>query len=150
MMQMIRSLGIEPALLNFEITESAIMTNIESVVKTISLLNHEGINFSIDDFGIGYTSLSYLKKLAVKSIKIDRSFIKNMLTNQEDHLIVRSTIDLAHSLNLRVIAEGVEDQETLEKLTALGCDEAQGYFISRPIPAEDLLRWTSESPWGLA
>jgi diguanylate cyclase (GGDEF)-like protein/PAS domain S-box-containing protein len=149
MMQMIRSLGIEPALLNFEITESAIMTNIESVVKTISFLKHEGINFSIDDFGIGYTSLSYLKKLAVKSIKIDRSFIKNMLTNQEDHLIVRSTIDLAHSLNLRVIAEGVEDQETLEKLLALDCDEAQGYFISRPIPAEDLLRWTNESPWGL-
>ncbi|MBI1822479.1 MAG: EAL domain-containing protein [Nitrospirae bacterium] len=149
MIQMIRSLGIEPGLLNFEITESAIMTNIESVIKTIRLLNHEGVNFSIDDFGIGYTSLSYLKKLAVKSIKIDRSFIKNMLRDQEDHLIVRSTIDLAHSLNLRVIAEGVEDQETLEKLITLGCDEAQGYFISRPVPAEDLLRWNSESPWGL-
>ncbi|HXN05831.1 MAG TPA: EAL domain-containing protein, partial [Nitrospiria bacterium] len=150
MIPMIHSHGIEPSLLNFEITETAIMTNVESVVKTISLLNHEGVNFSIDDFGIGYTSLSYLKKLAVKSIKIDQSFIKTMLTNQEDHLIVRSTIDLAHSLNLRVIAEGVEDQETLEKLIAIGCDEAQGYFICRPIPAEDLLRWTNESPWGLA
>jgi diguanylate cyclase (GGDEF)-like protein/PAS domain S-box-containing protein len=150
MIQMIHSHGIEPALLNFEITETAIMTNVESVAKTISLLNHEGVNFSIDDFGIGYTSLSYLKKLAVKSIKIDQSFIKTMLNNQEDHLIVRSTIDLAHSLNLRVIAEGVEDQETLEKLIALGCDEAQGYFICRPIPAGDVLRWTNESPWGLA
>lgn len=142
------SFGIDPGLINLEITESAFMTSVERAVQTIHLLNQKGFHFSIDDFGTGNTSLSYLKKLAVKAIKIDRSFVKDMLTNEDDLSIVTATIDLAYRLNLRVVAEGVEDQVTLERLADLGCDEAQGFHISQPLAVEDFDRWLAESPWG--
>lgn len=146
--ELVESFGFDPGQLELEITESAFMTNVEHAVKTIHLLNQKGFRFSIDDFGTGNTSLNYLKKLAVKAIKIDRSFVQNILNNEEDLLIVSSTIDLAHKLNLKVVAEGVEDQETLKKLIELGCDEAQGFHISRPLVVEEFNRWISESPWG--
>ena len=92
-----------------------------------------GINLSIDDFGTGYSSLSYLKKLPVKAVKIDKSFVMHMTQDQNDAQIVRSTIDLAHNLGLKVIAEGVENQKVWDRLLALGCDEAQGYYMSRPL-----------------
>ncbi|HUK56314.1 MAG TPA: EAL domain-containing protein, partial [Nitrospiria bacterium] len=100
-------------------------------------------------FGAGYSSLGYLKKLPVDEVKVDKSFVLGMAANADDAVIVRSTIDLAHNLGLKVVAEGVENREVLERLVEMGCDAAQGYYMSRPIPAEELARWLSESPWGL-
>ena len=108
-----------------------------------------GISLSIDDFGTGYSSLASLKKLPVNALKIDKSFVIGMAADENDVTIVRSTIDLAHNLGLRVVAEGVENESLWDRLSAFGCDEAQGYYMSRPIPAEALTRWLSESPWEL-
>jgi EAL domain-containing protein (putative c-di-GMP-specific phosphodiesterase class I) len=95
----------------------------------------------VDDFGTGYTSLSYLKRLPIDEIKIDKSFVMNMAQDEADATIVASTIGLGHSLGLAFVAEGVEDEGTWQTLAALGCDAAQGYHLSRPLPAADLLRW---------
>jgi EAL domain-containing protein (putative c-di-GMP-specific phosphodiesterase class I) len=141
--------GVAPDWMTFEITESAIMANPENALDVLMRLHEMGIRFSIDDFGTGYSSLAYLKKLPVDEIKIDKSFVINMAGNQNDAVIVRSTIDLAHNLGLKVIAEGVENKALWDRLSALGCDEAQGYHMARPMPAEDLTRWLDESPWGL-
>ncbi len=100
-----------------------------------------GLKISVDDFGIGYSSLAYLRRLPVEELKIDREFVKDMLTSREDTAIVKTIIDLGHHLGFKVVAEGVEDRETLELLASLQCDQAQGYFISRPIPADDLATW---------
>ena len=108
-----------------------------------------GISLSIDDFGTGYSSLGYLKKLPANAIKIDKSFVMNMTADENDAMIVRSTIDLAHNLGLKVIAEGVENREIWDRLLALGCDEAQGYYMSRPLPAPEITKWLYDSPWGL-
>ena len=100
-----------------------------------------GISLAIDDFGTGYSSLSYLSRLPVANLKIDKSFVMNMATNENDAVIVRSTIDLGRNLGLRVIAEGVETEQALTQLADLGCDLAQGYLLSRPIPADQLSAW---------
>jgi EAL domain-containing protein (putative c-di-GMP-specific phosphodiesterase class I) len=100
-----------------------------------------GLMLSIDDFGTGYSSLAYLKKLPVKELKIDQSFVFGLLNNDNDAVIVRSTIDLAHNLGLHAVAEGVESQEVLDLLVLLDCDTAQGYHLSRPLPAAGLERW---------
>jgi EAL domain-containing protein (putative c-di-GMP-specific phosphodiesterase class I) len=107
-----------------------------------------GIRLSIDDFGTGYSSLAYLQRLPVDDIKVDRSFVLNMLKNPSDEAIVRSTIELAHNLGLRAIAEGVEDRATLNALRALGCDLAQGYFLGSPMPLDELTEWLRTSGWG--
>ncbi|HTN43095.1 MAG TPA: EAL domain-containing protein [Nitrospiria bacterium] len=135
--------------LELEITESAIMNDPARALEAITRLRTMGIRFAIDDFGIGYSSLAYLKRLPVDAIKIDKSFVINMIENQNDAVIVRSTIDLAHNLGLQVIAEGVENKELWDRLAALGCDAAQGYYMAKPIPADDCTRWLRESPWGL-
>ena len=96
---------------------------------------------SIDDFGTGYSSLSYLRRLPVAELKIDRSFVANVLIDEQDEVIVRSTIDLGHNLGLQVVAEGVENNEVLEQLRAFGCDVAQGYCISRPLAARHFIAW---------
>jgi diguanylate cyclase (GGDEF)-like protein/PAS domain S-box-containing protein len=145
--EILRDHNLSATWLELEITESGIMDNIEIALTSIRLLNQKGIHFSIDDFGIGHSSFSYLKKLPVKNIKIDRSFVKNMLSDEGNLAIVCSIIDLTHNLQLHVIAEGVEDQETLEKLISLGCDAAQGYHIARPISAAELTHWLNESSW---
>jgi diguanylate cyclase (GGDEF)-like protein/PAS domain S-box-containing protein len=142
---LLQASGLTPEQIEFEITESAIMTDPARAQEVLAALHRAGIRFSIDDFGIGYSSLSYLQKLPVDAIKIDRSFVSHMVRNEGDMKIVRSTIELAHNLGLKVVAEGVETQEILDQLTEMGCDAAQGYFISRPIPNEDLIRWL-ESP----
>jgi EAL domain-containing protein (putative c-di-GMP-specific phosphodiesterase class I) len=126
-----------------------IMADPARAMEILTRLSKRGVRLSIDDFGTGYSSLGYLKKLPVDEIKIDKSFVKEMAVDGDDTVIVRSIIDLAHNLGLQVIAEGVEDQETWDALVILGSDAAQGYFMSRPIPADELGRWLRESPWHL-
>ncbi len=131
-----------------EITESAIMDEPQRALATLNALSAAGFKLSIDDFGTGYSSLAYLKKLPVDELKIDRSFVMAMASDAEDAKIVRSTIDLAHNLGLTVVAEGVETQAILDQLRDLQCDEAQGYLMSKPLPAADLpafaARWASQ------
>jgi diguanylate cyclase (GGDEF)-like protein len=130
-----------PAQLDVEITESALMADPEHALGTLSALSELGVRIAIDDFGTGYSSLAYLKRLPVDVLKIDRSFVRDLRANSNDRIIVRSTIDLAHNLGLRVVAEGVEDAVASEMLHEFGCDEMQGYYLSRPMPAADLERW---------
>lgn len=132
-----------------EITETAIMADPERAQEILSDLRNMNVMLSIDDFGKGYSSLAYLKQLPVREIKIDRSFVSAMLTSENDAVIVRSIVDLAHNIGLHVIAEGVEDEATCERLIALGCDLAQGYYFSKPLPPQQFETWLCESPWGL-
>ena len=147
--KMLKIYGVPPPCLELEITESTIMTKPEAAIEAITKLSAMDVRISIDDFGTGYSSLAYLASLPVTSIKIDKSFVMNMLSNEKDEIIVRSTIDLGHNLGLKVIAEGVENQQIWDRLVALGCDMVQGYLMSRPIPAPELTDWLYESPWGL-
>jgi diguanylate cyclase (GGDEF)-like protein len=136
--------GVRPELLELEITESTIMLDPARATEVLNQLSDMGIGLSVDDFGIGYSSLSYLRELPVKELKIDRSFVSEMCTDEGNRFIVRSTIGLGQNLGLRVVAEGVEDEETLAQLTTLGCDFAQGYFLSRPVPALELAEWLAQ------
>jgi len=142
--------GIAPRLLEMEITESAIMADPDRAMEILSSLSIMGVRLSIDDFGVGHSSLTYLKKLPVHEIKIDKSFVLNMAEDPDDVMIVRSIIDLGHNQSLKVVAEGVQSQQTLDQLRELGCDAVQGYFISRPIPANELTQWVNASPWTIA
>ncbi len=144
-----RQWDVPPELLEFEITESAIMANPLRAMNTLTQLSRMGIGLSIDDFGTGYSSLIYLKQLPVDEIKIDKSFVIDMLENNEDLVIVRSTIDLAHNMGRQVVAEGVESEEVLNLLMELGCDMAQGYYISRPITANIITQWLQQTQWPL-
>jgi EAL domain-containing protein (putative c-di-GMP-specific phosphodiesterase class I) len=130
-----------PRCLKLEITESAVMADAERAIDVLGRLRSMGIGISVDDFGTGYSSLSYLKRLPVDELKIDRSFVRQLASDDNDLAIVRATIALAHDLGLTVVAEGVEDQATWDTLTDLGCDVVQGYFLSRPLPADDLATW---------
>lgn len=132
--------------LTLELTESAIMDDADHALLVLSQLDTMGVRLAIDDFGTGYSSLSYLKRLPVDEIKIDKSFVMDMKLNNNDAIIVRSTIDLAHNMGLRVVAEGVENEEALKHLRMLGCDQAQGYFISRPMTYDAFLAWLGDKP----
>jgi diguanylate cyclase (GGDEF)-like protein len=133
--------GVDPTLLEVEITENTILTDPERTRIVLERLRDLGVRLSIDDFGTGFSSLGQLKRLAVDVLKIDKSFVLNMAHDDNDDVIVRSTIELGHNLGLRVVAEGVETQETWSRLTQLGCDTAQGFFISRPLPRLVLIDW---------
>lgn len=133
--------GVAAGLLELEITESAVMEDAEFSLRVLHSLRDDGIPLYIDDFGTGYSSLSYLQKLPVKYIKIDQSFVKDMSVSKDSLLIVRSTIDLVRDLGRKTVAEGVETQQQWDQLAAFGCDIAQGYFIARPMPAEDFQNW---------
>lgn len=139
--------GAEPRRLTLEITESAIVLDPECAEQTLARLHGMGIRLSIDDFGTGYTSLGSIKRLPVDEVKIDKSFVSNMLADKMDEMVVRSVIEVGHNLGLEVVAEGVETIEALEVLAALRCDEAQGYFISRPQTYDALKEWLAISPW---
>lgn len=139
--------ALPPDRLEIEITENILMVDIEHGAKAIRRLRDLGVTVAIDDFGTGYSSLAYLKKLPIHSIKIDKSFVLNMTEDDNDAVIVRSTIDLAHNLGCQVVAEGVETRESLDLLMLLGCDHAQGYYISHPLPADQLLLWLKNSLW---
>jgi EAL domain-containing protein (putative c-di-GMP-specific phosphodiesterase class I) len=125
-----------------EITESAIMDDPQRALTTLNKLSALGFKLSIDDFGTGYSSLAYLKRLPVDELKIDKSFVLSMVEDLDDAKIVRSTIDLAHNLGLTVVAEGVENAKVWDALRGLDCDEAQGYHMGKPMPADEFLTWS--------
>jgi diguanylate cyclase (GGDEF)-like protein len=143
----LKATGAEPGQLMLEVTESAIVLDPKRAEENLVALSRMGVGLSIDDFGTGYTSLSSIKRLPVNEIKIDKSFVTNMLTDKKDEMIVRTVIEFGHNFGLTVVAEGVETKEVLDALAALGCDEVQGYFISKPQTCELLKSWLSASPW---
>lgn len=140
-MDILRRHQVEPESFCLEITESAIMDDPIRAQQTLERLHAMGVDLSIDDFGTGYSSLAYLKRLPVDELKIDKSFVLNMENDIGDTKIVRSTIDLGHNMGLRVVAEGIESEAVWRLLAALGCDQGQGYFMSRPIPGDKLVEW---------
>ena len=137
----LRRWRIDPELLELEIPESAIMSERDRIHKMLARLSDRGVRIAVDDFGSGYASLSHLKQLPVDVLKVDKSFVQNVGTNDEDDAIVRSTVDLAHSLGIGVVAEGVESEDVLERLRTLGCDLAQGFCLARPAPAAEVTEW---------
>ena len=128
--EQLRVFDVPPDRITFEVTESAVMNEPEMAIKSLSHLKQMGIKLSIDDFGTGYSSLAQLKKLPVTELKIDKSFISELATNPDDAAIVKATVDLAHNLNMTVVAEGIEDRITLDVLHGLGVEIGQGYYIS--------------------
>jgi diguanylate cyclase (GGDEF)-like protein/PAS domain S-box-containing protein len=136
--------GLKPSSLLLEITESAIMVDPAGASRTLFNLHELGIELSIDDFGTGYSSLASLQALPVDEIKVDRSFVRDMVTNAGNAHIVRSVVELAHNLGKRVVAEGVEDASTVQALTFLGCDLVQGYHLARPMGAAEYKTWLAE------
>jgi EAL domain-containing protein (putative c-di-GMP-specific phosphodiesterase class I) len=141
--------GVDPLKVTVEITESALIQDRESGFESLSRLKNLGVNLSIDDFGTGYSSLSYFKLIPATELKIDRSFVSSMMSDEQDMELVKIMIHIAHKFGLRVVAEGVEDRASLDALCELGCDFAQGYYFSRPLPREEFETWLSAWP-GLA
>jgi diguanylate cyclase (GGDEF)-like protein len=136
-----RAFGLEEGMLEIEITESTLMGDHDQARQALTRLREIGVRTSIDDFGTGYSSLSYLRQLPVQALKIDRSFITDLMDEPESEAIVRSIIELARNLHLETVAEGVEDERVCERLTRLGCDYAQGFALARPMSAEAMLAW---------
>jgi diguanylate cyclase (GGDEF)-like protein/PAS domain S-box-containing protein len=144
-MQILAQWNLEPSWLEVEITESALAADPGRALEILTRLSDMGVRIAIDDFGTGYSSLAYLKRLPADEIKIDKSFVFGMTTDENDATIVRSTIDLGHNLGLKVVAEGIEDQATWDLLHSWGCDFAQGYLLSRPLDAPDFMTWLLKS-----
>ncbi|MDH5599903.1 MAG: EAL domain-containing protein [Gammaproteobacteria bacterium] len=144
-MRILNRNSVSPSNFIIEITESVMMTNPKKSIDILTQLNELGIEIAVDDFGTGYSSLAYLKQLPLSKLKIDKSFIMDMIEDDNDAIIVRSTIDLAHNLEMNVIAEGIEEKEILQLLAKLGCESGQGYYISRPKTEDDLKQWILET-----
>jgi len=130
-----------------ELTETVMMADAERALDVLTRLAALGVRLAVDDFGSGYSSLAYLKKLPVHELKMDKGFVRELTTDAMDAAIVASTVALGHALGLRVVAEGIEDRVTWDQLKAMGCDVAQGYYLSRPLTADALGRWLRDSPW---
>ena len=147
MRQVLDESGLPSRLLELELTESHLLDNVENVITTFQQLRDLGVKLAIDDFGTGYSSLSYLKRFPVDYVKIDQTFVRDLAAGGEDAAITRAIIALAHGLELKVVAEGVETQAQMDFLKLQRCDEIQGYLISPPVPAEqfaELLRAQAE------
>jgi EAL domain-containing protein (putative c-di-GMP-specific phosphodiesterase class I) len=142
--------GIPASCLHLEVTESGVMSEPERILTCLERLRDIGVRLAIDDFGTGSSSLAYLHRLPIHACKIDRSFIRRLTTEASSVAIVRATIELAHALGLRVIAEGVEDAATFNVLRGMGCDLAQGYFIAEPMADSATETWLAESSWAVA
>ncbi|MCK5394482.1 MAG: EAL domain-containing protein [Gammaproteobacteria bacterium] len=139
--------SVRPSSLMLEVTEGAMMTDPKKSMEILHEFHQHGFGISIDDFGTGYSSLAYLKNLPANEIKIDKSFVMNMANDKKDANIVKAAVDLAHNLDLKIVAEGVEDEKTLDLLSAIGCDYAQGYYIAKPMSYDDLVVWMKDSTW---
>jgi EAL domain-containing protein (putative c-di-GMP-specific phosphodiesterase class I) len=144
--RLLRDTSVPARLLVLEITENAIMTDSGRALETLNQLHELGVRLSIDDFGMEYSSMARLKDLPVHELKIDRSFVSAVRSSHKELAIARSIIELGHSLDLEVVAEGVEDQETWTELELLGCDILQGFYIAKPLPADQLPRWLATWP----
>ena len=138
--RLLEETGLEPSQLEIEITESTMMQEGQETIQTLEALGRHGVRIAVDDFGVGYSSLSYLKRFPIDTLKIDRSFVRDLPHNADDVSIVQTIIAMAQSLKLEVVAEGVETDEQLQFLRALGCDLVQGYLFSAPAPAEEITR----------
>jgi EAL domain-containing protein (putative c-di-GMP-specific phosphodiesterase class I) len=145
-LQILGETGLAPEYLNLELTESSIMSKAESTIEVLTRLKAMGVTISIDDFGTGFSSLSYLKRLPIDALKIDQSFIRDVTTDPDAAALVMAIVTLAHNLRLQVVAEGVETEEQLKFLHLLRCDEVQGYLFSKPLPAEGLEQVLTLSP----
>jgi EAL domain-containing protein (putative c-di-GMP-specific phosphodiesterase class I) len=132
----LRTTGLDPSALTLEITESAVMEEVDATVRLLNELAALGVRFALDDFGQGYSSLGYLQRFPLHAVKIDKAFVQGIETGRGDRAIVRSVVTLASDLGLAVTAEGVETEQQLAQVTDLGCDNAQGFFFSRPVTAE--------------
>jgi EAL domain-containing protein (putative c-di-GMP-specific phosphodiesterase class I) len=142
--RVIKETGLDPNYLELELTEGLIMKNPEITVATLRSLHEMGIQISIDDFGTGYSSLSYLRRFPIHALKIDQSFVRDIITDPDGTVIVTAIILLAHSLKLKVIAEGVETRDQLDFVRSLKCHEMQGYLFSKPVPGEEITRLLTE------
>ncbi len=140
----VHAAGIDPALLEFELTESLLMQDTEQAAHMLRNLKALGVRIAVDDFGTGYSSLAYLKRFPLDTLKIDREFVRDCVTDPDDAAIAQSIVSLAHNLGLEVVAEGVETQDQLEYLTLVGCDVMQGYYFSRPLPPDECTRLLTE------
>jgi EAL domain-containing protein (putative c-di-GMP-specific phosphodiesterase class I) len=139
--------GADPHWMGFEVTESSIMADPLASLRVLNELHQMGFKLFVDDFGTGYSSLSYLMKLPVDVIKIDHSFTMNMIEDRHAAAIVKSTIEIAHNLGMEVVAEGTASKEIWEALALLGCDQAQGDYVSVPMPAKEFSTWLDHSSW---
>ena len=144
----LRDTGLAPACLELELTESILLNNTEQVLSVVRRLKGLGVKLAIDDFGTGYSSLSYLKRFAVDRLKIDRSFVADLLVDADDSAIVRAIVQMAHGLGLRTLAEGVEDGAVAQRLIELGCEEAQGFHFARPLPPDQFAAFMRRGPAG--
>jgi len=145
-LEALRVSGLPAHHLELELTESILLQDIDTAIQMLYSLSEMGVKLSIDDFGTGYSSLSYLKRLAVNKLKIDQSFVRDLTKDPDDAAIVKAIIQLGHNLQLSVIAEGVETVEQLEFLRNYDCDEAQGYLISKPVPAAEFAALCTRMP----
>ena len=139
--------SIDPSSLILEVTEGAMMMNPKKSLEILNEFHQLGFGVSIDDFGTGFSSLAYLKNLPADEINIDKSFVMNMANDSKDASIVKAAVDLGHTLDLKIVAEGVEDEKTLDLLAEMGCDFAQGFYMAKPMPGDDLIAWMEDSKW---
>jgi diguanylate cyclase len=137
-------------LLTLEITESAFISDGDRALTVLNRIRALGVKLALDDFGTGYSAMAYLQQMPLHELKIDRRFITHLLDSRQDRAITRAVIDIAHALDMHVVGEGVEDPATLAALSELKCDEAQGYYLCRPVPVPGLMSWLAEWPDGLA
>jgi EAL domain-containing protein (putative c-di-GMP-specific phosphodiesterase class I) len=144
--ELLESSRVAPECLTMEVTESGVMANPERAARILERLRGLGFGLSIDDFGTGYSSLNYVRTLPACELKLDRSFVRDIDTNTSNAAIVRAVVDLAHGLGLKVVAEGVETRADADAVRALGCDQMQGYYVSRPLPATDFERFFQAYP----
>lgn len=148
--ELLRNCGAEPGWIELEITESSLMRDPAAALTILQQLRGMGLTLAVDDFGTGYSGLDYLLKFPIDTVKIDRAFTAGMTDNRDAAAIVKSTIGLAHDMGLQVVAEGIENRQVWDALAVLGCDEAQGYYVSAPMPMGELPVWLEQSPWRYA
>jgi len=136
--------GIDPANLELELTETILMEDVEANIRLMASLKAMGVKLAVDDFGTGYSSLNYLNRFPIDKLKVDRSFVSDMLSDPTNLAITKAIIGLGHTIGLRVTAEGVEHEEELCILQSVACDEVQGYYFAKPMPAADFGKWLAE------